>query len=172
VEALERTGAACAKGDFLVRLVQRDASGAEIEVGWDLERNPGLTRRELLVANRIGYMTVFARRAAIEAVGVFKVDAGLDELDMWVRLASKDDFVHLDRPTTAYTIRVNWEGTVTALIHNTFADCYTKFYEVHSADGLPHVLANRQAYVAHLRTQGAPPSRLPRYPTTRLPAAT
>jgi hypothetical protein len=172
VEALERTGAACSKGDFLVRLVERDASGVEVEAGWDLERNAGLTKRELLVVNRIGYLTVFARRSAIEAVGVFKADAGLDELDMWVRLASLDDFVHLDRPTTAYTIRVNWEGTTTALIHHTFADCYAKFYEVHSADGLPHVLASRQAYVAHLRAQAAPPPRQPRYPTSRLRAAT
>ena len=165
VEALERTRAACAKGDFLVRIVERDASGAETETGWDLERNAGLTRNELLIANRIGYMTVFARRSAIEAVGAFDPGEGLDELGMWVRLASKFDFVHLDRPTTAYTIRSNWEGTATAAIHHTFGDAYARFYEVHRADGLPLVGANRAAYLAHLRAQTAPARRLPRYPS-------
>ncbi|HEY0393484.1 MAG TPA: glycosyltransferase family 2 protein [Candidatus Elarobacter sp.] len=164
VEALERTGAACAKSDFIVRIVERDATGAETEAGWDVERNPGLTKSELLVVNRIGYLAVFARRSAIEAVGPFRVDAGLDELDMWVRLASKYDFVHLDRPTTAYTIRTNWEGTATAAIHHTFADAYAEFYRVHPADGLPHVLAARRAYSAHLAAQSAPRPRLPRYP--------
>ena len=171
VEALERTGAACAKSDFLVRIVERDAAGAETETGWDLERNAGLTRSELLIANRIGYMTVFARRTAIEAVGIFDPDEGLDELGMWVRLASKYDFVHLDRPTTAYTIRSNWEGTATAAIHHTFGDAYARFYEVHAADGLPLVGANRAAYLTHLRAQAAPARRLPRYPIDRLHAA-
>ncbi len=168
VEALERTGAACAKSDFLVRIVERDASGAETETGWDLERNAGLTRSELLIANRIGYMTVFTRRSAIEAVGAFDPDEGLDELGMWVRLASKYDFVHLDRPTTAYTIRSNWEGTATAKIHHTFGDAYARFYEVHAADGLPLVSANRAAYLTHLRAQAAPTQRVPRYPTAGL----
>ncbi|HEY0614714.1 MAG TPA: glycosyltransferase family 2 protein [Candidatus Elarobacter sp.] len=167
VEALERTGGACAKSDFIVRIVERDATGAETEAGWDVERNPGLTAGELLVVNRIGYMTVFARRSAIEAVGPFKVDAGLDELDMWVRLASRYDIVHLDRPTTAYTIRVNWEGTATAAIHHTFGDAYAEFYRVHPADGLPHVMASRHTYLAHLAAQAAPRPRLPRYPIAR-----
>ncbi len=171
VEAIERTGAACAKSDFLVRIVERDAGGAEIETGWDLERNAGLTRSELLIANRIGYMTVFARRSAIEAVGAFDPDEGLDELGMWVRLASKYDFVHLDRPTTAYTIRSNWEGTATAAIHHTFGDAYAQYYRTFPSDGLPVVSANRAAYLAHLRAQTAPARRLPRYPTARVGAA-
>jgi hypothetical protein len=166
VEALERTGAACAKSDFLVRIVERDASGAEIETGWDLERNAGLTRSELLIANRIGYMTVFARRSAIEAVGAFDPDEGLDELGMWLRLASKYDFVHLDRPTTAYTIRSDWKGTATAAIHHTFGDAYEQYYRTFPSDGLPIVSANRAAYLAHLRAQAAPARRVPRYPTT------
>jgi glycosyltransferase involved in cell wall biosynthesis len=166
VDALERTGGACAKGDFLVRLVRRDAGGRETEIGWDMERNPGITAYELLIANRIGYMAVFCRRSAIETVGAFDPESGAEELEMWVRLASRFDFVHLDRPTTAYTIRSDWAGSATALHHHTFGDAYETFYRKHPADGLPHIAAARKQFAAQLRAQTSPPPRQPRYVIT------
>jgi hypothetical protein len=166
VDALERTGGACTKGDFLVRLVRREPDGSETEIGWDMERNPGITTYELLIANRIGYMAVFCRRSAIETVGAFDPKSGAEELEMWVRLASRFDFVHLDRPTTAYTIRSDWAGSATALHHHTFGDAYETFYRKHPADGLPHIAAARQQFVQQLRAQTSPPPRRPRYIST------
>ena len=166
VEALERTGAACAYSNFLVRLVRREPDGSETEIGWDLERNPGTTTFELLVANRIGYLTVFCRRSAIEAVGPFDPEGiGGEEVEMWLRLAQRFDYVHLDRPTTAYTIRTSWTGQATAQNHHLFAGGYEYVYRKYPADGLPHILAQRQRYLAHLRASNAPAPRQPRYPT-------
>jgi glycosyltransferase involved in cell wall biosynthesis len=166
VEALERTGAACAYSNFLVRLVRREADGSETELGWDLERNPGITSFELLVANKIGYLTVFCRRSAIEAVGPFDPEGlGGEEVEMWLRLAQRFDYVHLDRPTTAYTIRVNWNGQATALNHHLFAGGYEYVYRRYGATGLPHILAARERYLAHLRSSDTPAPRMPRYPT-------
>lgn len=171
VDALERTGAAAAYSNFLVRLVRSEPDGGETELGWDLERNPGMTTFELLVANRIGYLTVFCRRSAIEAVGPFDPDGiGGEEVEMWLRLAQRFDFVHLDRPTTAYTIRVNWNGQATALNHHLFAGGYEYVYRRYPADGLPHVLASRQRYLAHLRSSDTPAPRQPRYPMATLTA--
>ncbi|MDB5042076.1 MAG: hypothetical protein JWN27_2802 [Candidatus Eremiobacteraeota bacterium] len=166
IEALERTGACCAYSNFLVRLVRRESDGSETELGWDLERNPGITSFELLVANRIGYMTVFCRRAAIEAVGPFDPEGlGGEEVEMWLRLAQRFDYVHLDRPTTAYTIRVNWGGQATAANHHLFAGGYEYVYRRYGATGLPHILAARERYLAHLRSSDVPAPRLPRYAT-------
>jgi glycosyltransferase involved in cell wall biosynthesis len=173
VEALERTGAACAYSNFLVRLVRREADGSETELGWDLERNPGITSFELLVANKIGYLTVFCRRSAIEAVGPFDPEGlGGEEVEMWLRLAQRFDYVHLDRPTTAYTIRVNWNGQATALNHHLFAGGYEYVYRRYGATGLPHILAARERYLAHLRSSDTPAPRLPRYPTAATALAT
>lgn len=176
VEALERTGAACAYSNFLVRLVRREADGTETELGWDLERNPGVTSFELLVANRIGYLTVFFRRTALEAVGPFDAapeGLGGEEVEMWLRLAQRFDYVHLDRPTTAYTIRSNWSGQATAQNHHLFAGGYEHVYRRYSAAGLPHILAARERYLAHLRSSATPAPRQPRYlapPGTLAPA--
>jgi hypothetical protein len=164
VEALERTGAACAYSNFVVRLVRREPDGTETELGWDLERNPGITSFELLVANRIGYMTVFCRRSAIETVGPFDPEGlGGEEVEMWLRLAQRFDYVHLDRPTTAYTIRTNWSGQATAQNHHLFAGGYEYVYRRYAAAGLPHILAARERYLAHLRSSDAPAARQPRY---------
>ena len=165
VEALERTGAACAYSNFLVRLVRREADGTETELGWDLERNPGITSFELLVANRIGYMTVFCRRSAIETVGPFDPEGlGGEEVEMWLRLAQRFDYVHLDRPTTAYTIRTNWSGQATAQNHHLFAGGYEYVYRRYAAAGLPHILAARERYLdasALVRHTGPTPAALP-----------
>ncbi|HEY6235550.1 MAG TPA: glycosyltransferase family A protein [Candidatus Elarobacter sp.] len=164
VEALERTGAACAYSNFLVRLVRREADGTEADLGWDLERNPGITSFELLVANRIGYMTVFCRRSAIETVGPFDPEGlGGEEVEMWLRLAQRFDYVHLDRPTTAYTIRTNWSGQATAQNHHLFAGGYEYVYRRYAAAGLPHILAARKRYLTHLRSSDRPAARQPRY---------
>ena len=166
VEALERTGAACAYSNFLVRLVRREPDGTETELGWDLERNPGITSFELLVANRIGYMTVFCRRSAIETVGPFDAapdGVGGEEVEMWLRLAQRFDYVHLDRPTTAYTIRSNWSGQATAQNHHLFAGGYEYVYRRYAAAGLPHILAARERYLTHLRSSDTPRPRQPRY---------
>ena len=174
VEALERTGAACAYSNFLVRLVRREPEGTETELGWDLERNPGITSFELLVANRIGYLTVFCRRSAIDTVGPFDPEGlGGEEVEMWLRLAQRFDYVHLDRPTTAYTIRSNWSGQATAQNHHLFAGGYEYVYRRYAAAGLPHILAARERYLTHLRSSDTPAPRQPRYlvpPTARVTA--
>ena len=172
VEALERTGAACAYSNFLVRLVRREADGGETETGWDLERNPGITAFELLVANKIGYLTVFCRRSALETVGPFDpAGIGGEEVEMWLRLAQRFDYVHLDRPTTAYTIRSDWHGQATAQNHRLFAGGYEYVYRRYGATGLPHVEAERARYLAHLRSSDEPPPRRPRYPALAASAA-
>ncbi len=164
VHALEASRRDAAYSDFLVRFVDRAGDGGERVWGWDLQKPFGITSYELLVANRLGYLTVFMRRSLIERIGHFAEEVlGGEEVEYWLRIAAHVDFVHVAQPTTAYTVVRDWRGQLSEKSHALYAGGYEKVYERYPAAGLPLVQQSRAAYVASLRSTVAPPAMEPRY---------
>jgi hypothetical protein len=164
VETLERSRRDAAYSDFLVRFVERAEDATETIWGWDIQKPFGITSYEMLVANRLGYFTVFVRRSLIEKIGPFAEEVlGGEEVEFWLRIARHTDFVHIAQPTSAYTVVRNWSGQLSEKSHALYAGGYEMVYERYPATGLPLVQQARAAYVASLRSTATPPPMQPRY---------
>lgn len=167
VETLERSGRDAAYSDFLVRFVERQQDGSETVWGWDVQKPFGITSYEMLVANRLGYFTVFLRRSLIEQIGPFAEEVlGGEEVEYWLRIAGHVDFVHVAQPTSAYTVVKDWRGQLSEKSHALYAGGYEMVYERYPAADLPLVQQARAAYVASLRSTATPPPMQPRYVVT------
>jgi glycosyltransferase involved in cell wall biosynthesis len=150
--------------DWLIRVVEVNAAGSETVLGWDLIKNDGLSSYEMLVTNPVGYMTIFARREAYETVGCFDAAClGGEELELWLRLASRYDYVHVDEPNCAYTIRRTWDGQATIGHYKLWPGGYEEIYRRFPAHHLPNIAARRIANVAELRKTERPAPYPPRY---------
>jgi len=167
VAILERTGRDAAYSDFLVRFIERAEDGTESLWGWDVQKPFGITSYEMLVANRLGYFTVFMRRSLIDRIGAFAEEVlGGEEVEYWLRIAKHADFVHVAQPTSAYTVVRDWRGQLSEKSHALYAGGYEMVYERYPADDLPLVQQARAAYVASLRSTEKPPPMQPRYVLT------
>jgi hypothetical protein len=171
VEVLERNDADVAFSDYILRFIEMQPDGTQRELGWDLEKAEGLTSHEQAVHNKVGYLAVFARRSAYDALRIFGPDGATPEdprrayeIEMWPRLLSRFDFVRVDRPTTAYSIRPTHGGTATMNLYASLAEYYEDFWREFTSDGLPRVQARREAALRDLRATVTPPPRFPRYP--------
>ncbi|HET7813900.1 MAG TPA: hypothetical protein VFL13_05965, partial [Candidatus Baltobacteraceae bacterium] len=119
---------------------------------------------EMLVANRLGYFTVFVRRSLIERIGPFAEEVlGGEEVEYWLRIARETDFIHISQPTSAYTVVRDWRGQLSEKSHALYAGGYEMVYERYPATDLPLVQQARAAYVASLRSTATPPPMQPRY---------
>ena len=162
--ASARRGARVIYSDFAIGISEAGADGSERYVGYDIEKGDGITAFEMLVTNRVGYMTIFAHRDVYAAVGAFDLEGakGNEEVDLWLRIASRYPVAHADRVTTLYTIRRNWVGSLTAVSHHGFAEGYERVYARYPIEGLPTIAEMRTRHLAQLRSTDAPP-REPRY---------
>ncbi|MDQ2680990.1 MAG: glycosyltransferase [Candidatus Eremiobacteraeota bacterium] len=162
--AILKRGGDAVYSDFLVRFVERTESGEERVFGWDLQKPLGITTSELLVINRLGYLTIFAKTSVFQTLGLFAEEVlGGEEVEYWLRICSKFDFVHADQPTTAYTVAPNWEGQLSEKSHALYAGGYEMVYERYAATGLPLVRQARDAYLSTLRSTTRPAPMHPRY---------
>ncbi len=147
-----------------MRFVERAQDGSETVWGWDLQKPFGITSYELLVANRLGYLTVFVRRSLIERIGLFAEEVlGGEEVEYWLRIARHVDFVHVAQPSTAYTVVRDWRGQLSEKSHALYAGGYEHVYRRYPAEHFPLVQQARAAYVASLRSTATPPPMQPRY---------
>ncbi|MDP9024564.1 MAG: hypothetical protein M3N13_04200, partial [Candidatus Eremiobacteraeota bacterium] len=161
---------ACSQGtdvvysNFLLQIVDSRPDGSEHIVGYDIEKGKAITPTELMIMNRIGYMTVFARKSVYDRVGVFDAEKllGGSEVELWLRMCSDTAMAHVERPTTMYTIRKNWQGSLTAANAGLFVQGYEAMYAKYPAHGLPLIESGRLQHLAALRASGSPP-REPRY---------
>lgn len=167
---IETMVAACANGtdvvysNFLIQVVDPRADG-EYLLGYDIEVGNAITPFELMVTNRVGYMTIFARKAVYDRLGGYdNINVyGAGEVELWLRMSSHFAMAKSERPTTMYTIRKNWKGSLTATDHFKFATGYERMYELYPATDMPLIQEMRQKYVASLRASAAAPPRNPRY---------
>lgn len=165
VEVLER-GAVAAYSDFLVRFVERKSDGTETVWGWDLQKPLGITTFELLIQNRLGYLTIMARREVYEKLGLFDERpeiAGGEEVEYWLRIAASTEFVHVDQPSTAYSVVRDWRGQLSEKSHALYAGGYESVYRSYPADNYPLVERARSEHLRTLRSTATPPPMQPRY---------
>lgn len=59
---------------------------------------------DLLEKNFIPAMTVFMKRSLFDSVGLFDEDLGFEDYDMWLRIASKYDFIFDVEPSASYRL--------------------------------------------------------------------
>lgn len=167
---VERMVDACSDGtdvvysNFLLQIVEPQPDGTERLAGYDIEKGKAITPSELMIMNRIGYMTVFARKSVYDHLGVFDTEKllGGSEVELWLRMCSDVAMAHVERPTTMYTIRKNWEGSLTATNAGLFVQGYEAMYAKYPAHDLPLIQAGRMQHLAALRASGSA-ARQPRY---------
>lgn len=166
---IARMVAACSSGldvvysNFLIQIVEPQADGSETLLGYDIEKSTAITPIELLVMNRLGYMTVFARKSVYERFGAYALDfTGGSEVELWLRMGSNTAMGHVEQPTTVYTIRKNWHGSLTAPNHSLFIAGYEELYRAHPAAEMALIQTSRAQHLAALRSGGAT-AREPRY---------
>lgn len=159
-------GAKAVYGDFILQIVEAQEDGSERLLGYDMERGDGISAFELLVANRIGYMTVFAHRSVYERLGAYDDVRmkGSEEVELWLRMAQQFPLAHADSATSVYTVRRNWKGSLTATDHFRYADGYERMYAHYTADGYALIAEQRRKYVEWLRSSSGEPPREPVYP--------
>lgn len=150
--------------NFLIQVVDPLPTG-DVLLGYDIETPTAITAHELMVMNRLGYMTIFVERSVYEELGAYdNINVyGASEVELWLRMASRFPMGKVERPTTLYTIRKNWQGSLTATDHAKFAGGFEKMYARYPADDRPLTAERRKAYLASLRATTAPPAREPRY---------
>lgn len=162
------SGADVVYSDFFIQIIEPRDDGDYL-VGYDIEIGTAITAHELLVMNRLGYMTIFARRSVYESfpVAYDQINVrGASEVELWLRMAQRFAIAKSPRPTTLYTIRKNWKGSVTAVHHFMFADGYAQMYDLYPAHNTAYIDARRQAHLASLRAAGSSPAREARYPVS------
>ncbi len=159
-----RGGLRAVYSNFLIQVVDPLPAG-DVLLGYDIETPTAITAHELMVMNRLGYMTIFAERSVYEELGAYdNINVyGASEVELWLRMASHFPIGKVERPTTLYTIRKNWQGSLTATDHAKFAGGFEKMYARYPADDRPLTTEHRKAYLVSLRATTAPPAREPRY---------
>jgi glycosyltransferase involved in cell wall biosynthesis len=153
-------------GDFILQIVERLHDGTERVLGYDLERGDAITAFELLVTNRIGYMTVFAHRDVYDQLGTYDDVRmkGSEEVELWLRMARRYSLAHADCATSCYTVRKNWQGSLTETERSRYADGYERMYAHYSVEQYPLIAEQRRQHIARLRSTAADPPREPHYP--------
>lgn len=161
--AIARRGAKVVYSDMLIQVVETGSDGIERVLGYDFELSPGMTVFELLVANRIGYLTVFFAREVWETLGGYSPERAKsgEEQELWLRYGQRFPLVHSPVVSTKYTMRTH-STSLTATEYERYPTGFENVYKRYPAADLPIVEQHRKAYLEQLRTQPSRP-RLPRY---------
>ncbi len=106
VPALERSGAQVAHAIELREYAEPQADGSYAISGYALMVGEPAGKTTLQIANIIGGPSVVFSRAAWDRVGWFDEAAGfVSDLEMWMQLSERFDFIHIDRVTTVMSCR-------------------------------------------------------------------
>lgn len=153
--------------NFLIQIVDPQSNGTETLLGYDIEKGVAITPNELMIMNRIGYLTMFVRKSLYDRIGSYNVDfIGGSEVELWLRMSSHTAMGHVERPTTVYTIRQNWKGSLTAPNHSLFIEGYKQLYTMYPAGERELIEAGRAQHLASLNASNGAASRPARYLVT------
>jgi len=142
VTAMERTGAAVAHANTLIRYVRRSSTGAFETIGY----NAGIfietaTPTEAMVATPIGGHALMLRMSVFADVGGWRADCILADQEIQMRVAQCHTFAYVDQVTAEWRIHgENFSGKVDSI-----AEQRRVFEELHPAPGRPIIAAMRTA---------------------------
>ena len=155
VDALESSQASVASSDWAICDFETQPGGDYGLVGlWAIVSV--MERADQLVENRIGNLSVLARRDAFERVGEFDPSlAVMEDYEMWIRLANAFDFVNVTRITALYAVRRD-STNMTNYRMNTFAPTLETLYARYPVAARPALAARRASVLERVRAQGVP----------------
>lgn len=153
VTALERSGAAVAHSDVLTAFLRGDDSKWQL-YGFESNMSEAADLTSFLITNKIGATAVMVRKSDL---GDEPFDASIPlyrDYELWLRLLSKHDFVHVERITSCYTTRNQGSGQQSTMWLNQAADAYRTIYERYPVAGRP-TIEQRRTHMVHVASQGS-----------------
>lgn len=160
VEALETSGKSFAHADVLTTFMRKADTGYEA-YGFSVDVLHAMDITKMLVTNLIGPMAALCRRSSIPTDYV--LDESLPTLydyEFWLRSALAHDFVHVQRVTTALSLR-NDGSNMAAYWKEKHGDGFRAVYAKHAADKRPVIEQRRNAYLPTVERGGMSPQRPP-----------
>jgi hypothetical protein len=156
VEALDRTGAELAYADVLTVFL-RGASPNWEAYGIDSLMNHVVDLDTLLVTNQIGTNSALLKRTILEQDG-WLVDEGVPfsrDYALWLRLATRYDFVHVERITSCYTIRNSGQDQVSVRWSNRTLAAFEAIYKRFPVERRPVLQSRRAARLQEIGRVGS-----------------
>lgn len=151
-DALERSGKDFAHSDILNGYL-RPAGTAKYEIyGYILRLNQAADPWGLLVYNFLGVLSIMFRRSALARTGLFEPDIPVtQDYEFWVRFQEHTDFVHVDRVTAFYIMRLDQTQVITrdAAWHEVG---FRTTYKLHPRPNRPLIEQRRAQWLEQTKT--------------------
>lgn len=142
VSALERSGAMVAHGDVLTAFLRGDDAQWDL-YGFESNMARAADPSALLVANYIGAMSGMIRRSSIGST-LYDMKIPLyRDYALWLRLAQRYDFIHVERITSCYTIRNHGMQQQTQMTSQRAAETFRAIYDAFPVEERPHIEQQR-----------------------------
>lgn len=151
VDALQKTGGDVAYADVLTAFLS-GSDGDWTADGLESQLSNIVDIDAMLVTNQIGTNAVLFRRSILEQDG-WLVDESIPycrDFALWLRLATRYDFIHVPKLTSVYTIRNKGAEQVSVLWHDRLLGAFDAIYAKYPVNERPALQARRSAHVAGL----------------------
>lgn len=143
VSALERSGGAAAHGDVLTAYLRGDEAALLSLYGFESNMSRSVDSSSMLVANRIGATSAMVRRSCLPQDLYDMSIPCYRDYALWLSLAVKHDFIHVDRITSCYTIRNSGAAQQSTALLDKAVAAYQAIYERHCASERPFIAQQR-----------------------------
>lgn len=152
VTAMERARAHVAHGNVLTAYLSGD-DDRWICDGYDYGMRRSVEYQHLLSNNHLGTTSVLFRRDALpDGVILDEQVPYCRDYALWLRLASKHDFVHVDRITSCYTIRNAGAAQISTMWKDRTVSAFQAIYAMHPVSDDSPVARTRSAILSQLAT--------------------
>ena len=151
--ALERSGAAVAHGDVLTAFLRGDDSRWML-YGFESNMSNAADLAGLLVNNAVGATSgMFLRNCFPENEPFDRTIPLYRDYELWLRLCTRFDFVHVERITSCYTIRNSGAAQQSVQFAHEALAAYQAIYARYPVPGRP-VLEQRRAHTLQNTQRG------------------
>ncbi len=152
VTALERAHANVAHGNVLTAYLRGDDE-AWLCYGYDYQMHRSVEYQNLLANNHLGTTSVlFRRKVLTEGYILDERVPYCRDYALWLRLASKHDFIHIESITSCYTIRNAGAAQISTMWKDRTVEAFKTIYAMYPVDSLSTVAHTRSAVLERLLT--------------------
>ena len=152
-DALEKSGKDFAHADIINGYLRPTAIPKKYEVyGYVLRLNEAADPWGLLVYNFLGVLSIMFRRSILAKTGLFEPDIPVtQDYEFWVRFSEYTDFVHVDRVTALYIMRLDQTQVITrdAAWHEVG---FRTTYKLHPRPNRPLIEQRRARWMEHTKS--------------------
>jgi hypothetical protein len=145
VTALERSGCAVANANVLTAFL-RDDGGRWVGYGLESNMSRAVDMASLLVSNQVGMTSVMFRRSCVTEEYLMDPEIPFfRDYALWLRLATRNDFVHVERITSCYTIRNQGAQQASRMFSDRALAAYQAIYAEFPVANRPALQRRREA---------------------------